>query len=130
MKTQYLITNNRQGTWGRGDTIRRALKKCHFTASQDEVDVFIVSPGAQVNEFGAIRNRFLVHLGKGKVRSDKKRIALELTGDSPETHSTDEQALDAIHEALDGLEWEPHTLDHVADLVRSTGRAIRDPEED
>lgn len=38
-----------------------------------------------------------------------------------------ENALDAIHAELDGIEWSPDTLDRIAYIVESTGRALRDP---
>lgn len=35
-------------------------------------------------------------------------------------------ALDAIAAVMDGREWSADTLDEIADLVRTTGRQIRD----
>jgi hypothetical protein len=50
------------------------------------------------------------------------------------THATDEQRLDAIARELDGVEWSPDTLDVIANLIRASGRQVRDiedmPEED
>ena len=42
---------------------------------------------------------------------------------------TDKQAIEAIHAILDGTEWEPQTLDDIAEVVLATGREIRDPNE-
>ena len=36
------------------------------------------------------------------------------------------QALDAIAELLDGKEWSPDTTDAIADIVRRSGREVRD----
>jgi hypothetical protein len=41
-------------------------------------------------------------------------------------HMTDRAALDVIAHTLDGREWEADTLDAIADLVRATGRLVRD----
>ena len=40
---------------------------------------------------------------------------------------TIEQALEAIHAALDGIEWSPDTLDTIASIIMSTGRTIAPP---
>ena len=50
------------------------------------------------------------------------------------THATDEQRLDQVARELDGQEWSPDTLANIADIVRGSGRQVRDiedmPEED
>lgn len=38
-----------------------------------------------------------------------------------------ETALDAICRELDGREWSADTLDAIADIVRASGRIIREP---
>lgn len=43
---------------------------------------------------------------------------------------TDEHALDLIAELLSATEWEVDTIEHVADLVRLTDRAIDDNTEE
>lgn len=47
-----------------------------------------------------------------------------------ERATLDSEALDRIHKLLDGREWSADTLDAIADVVRSTGRVIREPQED
>ena len=37
-----------------------------------------------------------------------------------------DEALDQIRDLLDGQEWDAETLNHVAEIVRETGREIRD----
>lgn len=39
---------------------------------------------------------------------------------------TDPMALDAIQLELTSREWTPETLEHVADIVRATGRDVED----
>jgi hypothetical protein len=39
---------------------------------------------------------------------------------------TNEAAMAEIHELLDRKEWSPDTLDEIANIVRRTGREIRD----
>jgi hypothetical protein len=39
----------------------------------------------------------------------------------------DERAMDSIAELLDGQVWTPETLDHIAALVRLSGRTLREP---
>jgi hypothetical protein len=41
--------------------------------------------------------------------------------------SPEEIALDTIADLLDGREWSVEDLDTVAEIVRDTGREIRDP---
>jgi len=41
---------------------------------------------------------------------------------------TDSEALDAIHEILDGCEWSADTLDEIAYIIRQTGRPINEPD--
>lgn len=41
----------------------------------------------------------------------------------------DSGALVRIHRLLDGRQWSADTLDAIADVVRSTGRVIREPKE-
>lgn len=41
----------------------------------------------------------------------------------------DTDALDTIAELMSGVEWDPDTLEAIADIVRSTGRVILDTEE-
>ena len=36
-------------------------------------------------------------------------------------------AMDMIHEILDGEEWDPSTIERVADVVREAGYEIRPP---
>jgi xanthine dehydrogenase iron-sulfur cluster and FAD-binding subunit A len=43
---------------------------------------------------------------------------------------SDREALDRIAAALDGREWDADTLDAVAEAVRSTGRPVRDVDDD
>lgn len=38
-----------------------------------------------------------------------------------------ERALDLITVLMDGIEWSPYTLNAIADIIRATGRAVRDP---
>ncbi len=38
----------------------------------------------------------------------------------------DASAMDHIAALLDGRAWDADTLDHIADLVRKTGRLVRD----
>jgi hypothetical protein len=40
--------------------------------------------------------------------------------------TSDKDAMDAIHRLLDGREWSPDTLDEIANIVRQTGREVRD----
>jgi len=39
-------------------------------------------------------------------------------------------ALDWIHDLLDGQEWTPDTLNEIADILRRAGYTVRDPEVD
>jgi hypothetical protein len=39
---------------------------------------------------------------------------------------SDQQSLDAIHAILDKTEWDADMLDSIADIVRQTGREVRD----
>lgn len=59
-------------------------------------------------------------------RARQARINQELA----ERAALDSEALDRIHKLLDGREWSADTLDAIADVVRSTGRVIREPQED
>ncbi len=40
----------------------------------------------------------------------------------------DAAILDLIAQEMDGREWSPDTLDEIAELVRATGRQVRDSE--
>lgn len=40
---------------------------------------------------------------------------------------TDADALDAIHAWLNGKLWSSDTLDHIAEILESTGRVIATP---
>jgi hypothetical protein len=44
-------------------------------------------------------------------------------------HSADSRTLDRIAMWLDRTYWSADTLDRIADLVRASGRAVREPEE-
>ena len=44
--------------------------------------------------------------------------------------ASDRQTLDAIARIMSGRQWTPETIEDVADLVRLTGREIRDIDED
>ena len=39
----------------------------------------------------------------------------------------DSKALDLIQNSMDGREWDPDTLDDIAEIVRNTGRPIGEP---
>jgi hypothetical protein len=41
---------------------------------------------------------------------------------------SDKDALDAIHETLDGKEWEPDFLEFIAHVLAKTGRTVRGPD--
>lgn len=41
---------------------------------------------------------------------------------------TDSAALDLIAELMSATEWDPDTLNTIADIIRSTGRSIDDTE--
>ena len=43
------------------------------------------------------------------------------------TAEDDRRAMDAIHEVMDGVEWDADTLDAIAKIVERSGRAIREP---
>jgi hypothetical protein len=47
-------------------------------------------------------------------------------GCKKEIHPKDSEFLEAIAEALDAQTWTPATLDRIADIVRASGREIRD----
>ena len=38
----------------------------------------------------------------------------------------DLEALNDIHELLDGKEWDSDTLNNIAEIIRETGREVRD----
>jgi hypothetical protein len=66
-------------------------------------------------------------------RGENDPLDFDLTGWKPVVHgirevlfSGDRDALDAIAKLLSGNEWDSGTLDDVANIVRSTGRVIRD----
>lgn len=40
---------------------------------------------------------------------------------------TDQAAVDAIYQLMDGEEWEPETLDQIAYVIELTGREIHEP---
>jgi hypothetical protein len=40
---------------------------------------------------------------------------------------SDAEAMDAIQRLLDGREWRLEDLDDIADVVRATGRPVREP---
>ena len=40
----------------------------------------------------------------------------------------DLDALDDIHHILDGTEWGSDTLEQIAEIIRETGRKIREPD--
>jgi hypothetical protein len=40
---------------------------------------------------------------------------------------SDTDAVDRIRQMLDGVEWSTDTLEHVADVVRETGRLVNEP---
>jgi hypothetical protein len=44
------------------------------------------------------------------------------------TFKRDRDAIDAIHEVLDGTEWSIDMLDTIADVIRLTGRTLREPQ--
>jgi hypothetical protein len=39
-----------------------------------------------------------------------------------------QETLDAIHNCMDGKEWDADTLDQISDLLRQVGYEIRDPD--
>ena len=41
-----------------------------------------------------------------------------------------EEAMDTIHDLLNGAEWSPNTLNLIADAVRATGRQVGDLEDE
>jgi hypothetical protein len=51
----------------------------------------------------------------------------ELPSDYPARALDDSSAIADIHALLDGEEWSTETIEHVAELVRRTGRVIREP---
>ena len=42
-----------------------------------------------------------------------------------EEMNRDIEALNAIHQLLDGKEWDTDTLDQIAEVLRETGREVR-----
>jgi len=125
MKAYYLITNPNQGTWGRGETMKEALKNCKFTSSQDQVNVFLTDSTGCVSEHGTTRGRFVTFLGVGKVMSDKKSVVMRLDGEAEAVHSVEERLIGNIHEILDGTEWDSDTPLNIANLMEASGYEIR-----
>jgi hypothetical protein len=41
---------------------------------------------------------------------------------------TDTEAMEAIHEVMDGEEWSSDTLQAIAEIVTASGRVILDPQ--
>lgn len=64
--------------------------------------------------------------------ASKKRpnawIATEKRRAKREEVYRDLEALNDIHSLLDGTEWGSETLDQIADILRETGREIREPD--
>ena len=48
----------------------------------------------------------------------------------PAKRNPDTVAMDKIAELLDGTEWDAETLDKIAEIVKKSGREIREPVED
>lgn len=44
------------------------------------------------------------------------------------TPLTDTEAMEAIHEVMDGEEWSSDTLQAIAEIVTASGRVILDPQ--
>jgi hypothetical protein len=57
----------------------------------------------------------------GRITAEKRRAAIADV-------KRDLDALEDIHQLLDGTEWDTDTLLSIADIIRETGREIRDPE--
>lgn len=55
-------------------------------------------------------------------------IAAEKRRAKREETRRDLEALNDIHALLDGTEWGTETLDQIADILRETGREIREPD--
>ena len=125
MKTYYLITNPRQGTWGRGPTMQKALENCQFTASQDSVQVFLTDGTGHVTETGTVAGRFATFLGEAKVMYGDSAVVMQLTGEPAAVHSVEERLIGNIHEILDGTEWDSDTPLNIAILLEGAGYHIR-----
>lgn len=128
MEAHYLITNPKKGTWGRGETIAEAIMNSRFSVSQDRVHVFLVDPDAQANASGNPTGKFAVFIGAGKVRSDLRRVAMELGGPAARVSSRDTLVVDRILNALEESEvWSCDTVDEIADVLRHTGYPVNGP---
>lgn len=55
-------------------------------------------------------------------------IAAEKRRAKREEVQRDLEALNDIHSLLDGTEWDSDTLEQIADILRETGREIREPD--
>ena len=55
-------------------------------------------------------------------------IAAEKRRAKREEMQRDLEALNDIHSLLDGTEWGSDTLEQIADILRETGREIREPD--
>lgn len=46
------------------------------------------------------------------------------------TKTSDTEAMNQIHQILDAQEWDADTADKIAEIVRDTGREVRDCDPD
>lgn len=53
----------------------------------------------------------------------------ELTAAITSVWTSDTEAMDRIQGLLSCLEWDTETIEQVADIIRETGREVKDPEE-
>lgn len=125
----YLIVNVHRATWGKGASMAEAIEKCPFTGSQDDVFVYIVDREAKIGEIGNLQARQFVHVGAGKVRSDLKRVALDIEGHPGKFVAIEQRIAEEIHQRLDGSEWSSETCDEIADVLRHAGYTVRAPED-
>lgn len=129
MRTHYLITHPKRGTWGRGEELAEAIERCAFTGSQDEVHVYLVDPEATVNAGGNPQGTFVAFLGIGRVMADKLQVAMTLGGPTALVSSRDTLTVDRIHRTLEESEaWSDDTVAEIADILRHAGFAVHDPE--
>ncbi|WP_304526772.1 hypothetical protein [Halomonas sp. I5-271120] len=72
---------------------------------------------------------------QAEVSDDNPELAAEIdrlcgelnaSSDGSESRSEADKALDRMQELLDGKEWEPEHLAMIADMIRFTGREVRD----
>lgn len=92
-------------------------------------DYFETSAGEAHPAFLPDRDSGMVWVGKDYTRNEWMASTYGeafVRGRGP----SDTDAMDAINKVLDAEEWSPDSLDAIAEIVRSTGRVIREPDEE